>query len=203
MFRKVAWLGILAFALPLAAFANEIGLVNAGGVVIGNAGGLALAGSTLIKYGTAVGTNLGSLTFTTGAFTSGDIQNGGTLAPGGNFVITGNGTNGVPNGVIFNGTFSGPLTWSLITLKDGTNQYTLTGALVAMNGEVGATVQLTVNTGTSLFSGSAQLASGDTFLNITVPEPGTLSLLGTGLIGVAGYIRRKRGASHLQEKVKM
>jgi hypothetical protein len=67
MFRKVAWLGILAFALPLAAFANEIGLTNAAGVVIGNAGGLALAGSTLIKYGTVVGTNLGSLTFTTGA----------------------------------------------------------------------------------------------------------------------------------------
>jgi hypothetical protein len=66
-----------------------------------------------------------------------------------------------------------------------------------MNGEVGATAQLTVNTGTSLFSGSAQLASGDTSLNITVPEPGTLSLLGTGLIGVAGYIRRKRSASHL------
>lgn len=197
MFRKVAWLGILAFALPLAAFANEIGLVNAGGVVIGNAGGLALTGSTLIKYGTAVGTNLGTLTFTTGAFTSGDIQNGGTLAAGGNFVITGNGTNGVPKGVIFNGTFSGPVTWSFITLNDGTHHYTLSGALVAMNGEVGATVQLTVNTGTNLFSGSAQLASGDTSLNIMVPEPGTLSLLGTGLIVVAGYIRRKRGASHL------
>jgi hypothetical protein len=197
MFKKVAWLGILMLALPLAAFANDIALTNAGGVLIGNAGGLALTGSTLISYGSTVGPNLGSVTFTTGAFTSGDIQNGGTLAAGGNFVVTGNGSNGVPNGVIFNGTFSGPVTWSLVTLKDGTHHYTLTGALLSMNGSVGATAQLTINTGTSLFSGSAELASGDTHLNIVVPEPGTLSLLGTGLIGVAGFIRRKRGASRL------
>lgn len=197
MFRKVAWLGILALALPLAAFANDLALTNAGGVLVGNAGGLALTGSTLISYGSTVGTNLGSVTFTTGAFTSGDIQNGGTLAAGGSFVITGNGTNGVPNGVIFNGTFSGPVTWSLVTLKDGTHHYTLSGALVAMNGEVGATVQLSINTGTNLFSGSAQLASGDTHLKTVVPEPGTLSLLGTGLIGVAGFLRRKLRASHL------
>ena len=197
MFKKVAWLGILALALPLAAFANNIGLTNAGGVLIGNAGGLALTGSTLIHYGSIVGTNLGSVTFTTGAFTSGDIQNGGTLAAGGSFVITGNGTNGVPNGVIFNGTFSGPVTWSLVTLEDGTHHYTLSGALVSTNGGVGATAQLTVDTGTNLFSGSVQLASGDTNLNIVVPEPGTLSLLGTGLIGVAGFIRRKRWVSRL------
>ena len=197
MFRKVAWLGILALALPLAAFANDLALTNAGGVLIGNAGGLALTGSTLTSYGSTVGTNLGSVTFTTGAFTSGDIQNGGTLAAGGSFVITGNGTNGVPNGVIFNGTFSGPVTWSLVTLKDGTHHYTLSGALVAMNGEVGATVQLSINTGTNLFSGSAQLASGDTHLKTVVPEPGTLSLLGTGLIGVAGFLRRKLRTSHL------
>ncbi len=191
MFKRMACLAFLALALPMAAFANNIALTNAGGVVIGNAGGLALAGSTLIQYGGAVGTNLGSVTFITGAFTSGDIEHGGILAAGGNFVIAGNGTNGVPNGIIFNGTFSGPVTWSLVTLKNGTNQYTLTGALVAMNGEVGATAQLTVNTGTSLFNGSAQLASGDTNLNIVVQEPGTLSLFGTGLIGLAGVMRRK------------
>jgi hypothetical protein len=51
------------------------------------------------------------------------------------------------------------------------------------------TVQLTVNTGRSLFTGSATLSGGDT--NIIVPEPGTLTLLGTGLIGLAGTIRRK------------
>jgi PEP-CTERM motif len=197
MIKRVTWLAVFVLALPLAAFANSIELTNAGGVVIGNSGGLALTGSTLIGYGGIVGNSLGSVAFTTGAFTSGDIEHGGTLMAGGNFVITGNGTSGVPNGVIFNGTFSGPVTWSLLTLKDGTHLYTLSGALVAMNGEVGATVQLTVNTGTGLFSGSAQLGSGDTNLKVTVPEPGTLSLLGTGLIGVAGFIRRKRWASHL------
>ena len=203
MVKKVTWLAVLMLALPLAAFANSIDVSNAGGVVLGNSGGLALTGSTLIKYGSTVGNNLGSVTFTTGAFTSGDIEHGGTLMAGGSFVITGNGANGVPSGVIFNGSFSGPVTWSLMTLEDGTNVYTLTGALAAANGEVGATAQLTINTGTSLFSGSSQLSSGDTNLTVTVLEPGTLSLFGTGLIGVAGFIRRKRLASRVAAKAQM
>lgn len=197
MVKKVAWLGILMLALPLAAFANSIDLSNAGGVIIGNSGGLALTGSILIKYGSIVGSKLGIVTFTTGPFISGDIEHGGTLMAGGNFVITGNGTNGVPNGAIFNGTFSGPVTWSLTTLENGTHVYTLTGPLVAMNGEVAATAQITVNVGTDLFSGSAQLSSGDTNLKLVVPEPGTLSLFGTGLLGIAGFIRHRRKGSHL------
>ena len=196
MCNKVSWLGLLALALPMAAFANSIDASNAGGVVSGNSGGLTLTGSTLIKFGSTVGSNLGSVAFTTGAFTSGDEQTGGALAAGGSFSITGNGSNGVPNGVIFSGTFSSAK-WSLTTLNDGTHVYTLTGAMVATNGAVGATAQLTVNTGTSLFDGSAPLASGDTTLTLTVPEPGTLSLFGTGLIGLAGAIRRKRGLFNL------
>jgi PEP-CTERM motif len=187
--RRVLLLMLLALALPAMTWASSsIDISNAGGTITGTSAGLSLMGSVLFKYGSTVGSNLGSVTFTTGAFISGDIMNGGTLAPGGTFTITGNGTNGVPNGVIFSGTFTNSPTWTITPEADGTHSYTLSGA-IAGGGKVGATVQLTVNVGKGLFSGSADLSSGDT--NLSVPEPGTLGLLGTGLLGIGGLMRRK------------
>ncbi|MGC2197412.1 MAG: PEP-CTERM sorting domain-containing protein [Terriglobales bacterium] len=187
--RRVFILALLALALPMMAWANSsIDISNADGTITGSSAGLSLTGSTLFKYGSTVGSNLGSVSFTTGAFTSGDMAAGGTLAAGGTFTIMGNGTNGVPNGVIFSGTFSSA-EWDLTTLADGTHVYTLKGAIVDSSGRVGGTAQLSVNIGKGFFSGSADLSSGDT--NLSVPEPGTLGLLGTGLIGIAGVMRRK------------
>jgi hypothetical protein len=189
--RRVVLLALLAMALPLAARANSIDVGNKFGTITGSASGLSLSGSILISYGSSIGSNLGTLTFTTGAFISGDVMKGGTLAPGGTFVITGNGTNGVPMGVIFSGTFSSssPVMWTLTTLSNGTHSYTLSGAIEDAGGRVGATTQLTVNVGKGFFNGSATLSSGNT--NLSVPEPATLGLLGTGLVGIAGLMRRK------------
>jgi len=187
--RRVLLLALLALALPMAAWANSgIDLSNHDGTVTGNNSGLSLTGSVIKVYGSITGSNLGSVSFTTGAFTSGNAADGGDLAAGGTFVIMGNGTNGVPNGVIFSGSFSAA-SWSFVTLADGTHQYTLKGAIVDARGRVGATSQLSVNVGKGFFNGTAGLSSGDT--SLSVPEPGTLGLLGTGLVGLAGVMRRR------------
>jgi hypothetical protein len=200
MVNKVLLLTALVLVLPFAAFAgSSVDFTNSGGTLSGTNSGLTLTGSTLIAAnglggGLITGSNLGTVSFSTGALSGDTLQMGGTFAAGGSFGITGNGTGGIPNGVIFNGSFTGPVTWTLVTLANGTHNYTLTGSLTGTwysGGTVnGATVQLTINTGHGFFNGQTIVSSGDTNFT-TVPETGTLSLLGTGLIAVGGIVRSK------------
>ena len=187
--RRVILLALLALALPVASFASSVDFTNSGGTLSGSSSGLTLTGSELIAVkglggGGLVTGNLGTLSFTTGALT-GSLANGGTFAAGGTFTIAGNGT---VFSNTFTGSFAGPVTWTLITLLNGTHNYTLSGA-VSGPGFNGATIQLTINTGKGFFDGSTTISSGDT--NLLVPEPSSLTLLGTGLLGLAGVVRRK------------
>lgn len=172
---------------------------NEGGVLVGTNAGLALTGSELIAVngfngGGEITGGLGGVSFSTGALTSGSLQMGGTFAGGGTFSITSNGSFGLPNGALFTGSFSGPVTWTMITLANGTHEYTLQGAISGTwyNGTTvyGASIQLTIHTGKGFFNGRTRISSGDTNV-VVVPEPGTLGLLGTGLIGLAGVLNRK------------
>ncbi len=209
MIKNAILLSVLALALPLAAFADSsVGFTNSGGTLStsgtgtlsGTSGGLTLTGSTLIAVdglagGGLVTGNLGSVSFSTSGLSTGSFQMGGTFSAGGTFDIVGNGTSGIPNEIIFNGTFSGPVTWTLLTLANGTHEYTLSGSLTGTwyNGGstvYGATVQLTINTGKGYFNGSTNIASGDTNI-VIAPEPATLVLMGTGLLAGAGVLRRK------------
>ena len=187
----------LAFS-GLAYANNTVDFSNSGGVLSGSSAGLSLPSSILVSVtgfpgvGSANG-DLGTVSFTTGALSGGSLQMGGTFAAGGTFTIDSNGTGGLPNGVLFSGTFSGPSTWTLTTLANGTHNYTLTGTLTGTLGTTsvtGITVQLTINTGKGLFNGSTTISGGDTSF-ATVPEPSTLAMMGTGALGILGALRRK------------
>jgi len=124
---------------------------------------------------------------------------GGLQGSAAGLILTGStkGHKGIPNAVLFSGTFSIPVTWTLITLPEGTHNYTLTGTLsgtlIPGYPATGVTIQPTINTGKGYFDGKLKRASNDP--SIVVPEPGTLGLLGTGLLAIAGLVRRRKRGS--------
>jgi len=194
MFKRSLVVVLFLLTLPIGALADT-DFVNLGGALTGGSSGLSLSGSSLIAVsglnggGLTVGANLGSVTLSTGALTSGSLLTGGLFGSGGSFTITGSGSNGVPYAVLFSGTFTSPVSWTMLVLPGGLHQYLLSGILSGATGN-GFTV-LTINTGKCYFDGKSIISAGLTNI-VAVPEGSALAMLSMVLVVLFAAIWQKR-----------
>jgi PEP-CTERM motif len=196
--RRVFVIALLALALPIAALAETITLTNQRGTISISTSGITSKGSQLTSYNgiqAPPGKSMGTVSYSTGALTSGSIAAGGIFSSAGStFDVVGKGNYGEPKGQIFTGGFTGDIAWTLVTQQGSKLVYTLSGAL---SGQLYNGVQVTGTTTQTITTHPGQLNQGVGHITLgnttlTTPEPGTLGLLGTGLLGIAGMFRRKR-----------
>jgi hypothetical protein len=187
--RRVVLLALLALALPAVSLASTVDYTNFG--MLGSTASLTFNGTTSCTTVTNCVVAGGTLNFSSQILDKNATPFSGSIS-----VTTGSlvwaGSSKVGSTTVTQYTFTGGSISIWNSSSDLLFSSSFSGTLTVTSGPTGINYSLSYAPG-GVLAGGFQVAAGGVISGDTIvtPEPGTLGLLGTGLVGLAGLVRRK------------